>query len=365
MSFFSSKKAPTKYRLIVDLEPQSVGLGLALQGSTALEFIDRQYISYGQRPDFRQMQAKLAALLKSMLQGTITSYMANGEIASILCIHSAAWSIAETHTVDLQFPKPVKVQEKLIIDSVRAHRNDHVVKAQSNNLELVYHRIQKVRLNGYYADVPWDKSAQNISCDVVEGYIDASMKKFCEDVLLHYEAPLTHVPEAFIVTHAAAACMPEHEDALLVHIAGETTEVVYGNRMQLKQSASSPAGITGIIRDVAAFTHGDESLAFSHINMAARAVRIPTKKEQTVIAQAVAAWRNEFVKAVNAVCADHVPEQILFFSSVHDMAIAEYMLQQCALETWSNKKHQIINLFGKKSFQHDFMIAAGALYVVE
>jgi hypothetical protein len=338
MSFFSKKKAPAHYRLIVDIEPHSIGLGLTLGSASKLEFIDRQYVAYEKRPTMKQMQSKLTALLKEMLRTSIAPYLNGAGIGSILCIHSAAWSIAETHTVDLQFPKAVKVQEKLILESVRNHRLEGVVNAEQNNLELVYHHMQKVRLNGYPTEHPWDKLAQNVSCDLVEGYVDTSMKKLAENLLLQYEAKLTHVPEGFVAINAAKEVIPEVGKVLVVHVEGETTEIILAD---------------------------DKALAFSHVSLAVKGTRIPTKKEQAAINDAIDAWRNNFIKGAHAVCGDNMPEKIFFFSATHDMHIVEHMLTSNKITAWSNKKHEIINLFGKKSFQHDFMIAAGALYVVE
>ncbi len=99
--------------------------------------------------------------------------------------------------------------------------------------------------------------------------------------------------------------------------------------------------------------------------MAAQGSRLPTKKETAIINDAIEMWRNNFLKGVQAICGINVPEQIMFFSAIHDMNIAAYMLDPEKINAWSGKKHVITNLYGKKSFQHDFMIAAGANYIVK
>jgi hypothetical protein len=222
-----------------------------------------------------------------------------------------------------------------------------------------------VRLNGYHTALPWGKVAQNISCDLVEGYIDESMRKMYEDVLLRFVPRLTHVPEAFVVMNAARTIVPEARDLLVVHLGGETTEIMLGDQEHLKRSASVPSGISSILRSIADLSHGDYEIAFSHLNMAARGSRLPTKKEQVAITDAIKVWKNDFLKTVHVTCGDNVPEQICFFTAMHDMKIAEYMLDTKDISGWSGKKHELVNLFGKKTFQHDLIIAAGANYVVE
>lgn len=365
MSFFSSKKAPMQYRLIIDIEPNSVGWGLVLPGSTKLEYVDRLYVAYEKQPTLKQIQSKLSRVLKDIVTNAVPRQLNGGVIASGLCIHASAWSVAETHIIDLTFPKLVKLEEKLVVESVRNHRSGAVSNASQNNLELVYHQVQHVRLNGYPVQDPWGKITQNISCDLIEGYIDQTMRVFCDDILLSHVPHMTHVPEAFVSAGAAQEIDPAISDFLLVHVGGETTEITYSLEGHIQKTASVPSGISPIVRKVSEYVHDDMKLAFSHVTLAARGSRIPTKKEQQIIETEVNAWRDALITGVHAVCGDNVPEHIIFFSAFHEMGIAEYMLNTDKITAWSNKKHQLINMFGKKSFQHDAMIAAGALYIVK
>jgi hypothetical protein len=365
MSFFSSKNAPVQYRLIIDIEPNSVGWGLVLPESTKLEYVDRLYIAYDKRPTLKQIQTKLSRVLKDIITNAVPRQLNGGVIASGLCIHASAWSVAETHVIDLTFPKPVKLEEKLVIESVRNHRSGAVSNASQSNLELVYHQVQRVRLNGYPVEHPWGKIIQNISCDLIEGYVDKEMREFCDDILLSHVPHITHVPEAFVSAVASNELELPTKDLLLVHVGGETTEITYVLNDHIQKTASVPTGISPIIREVSESVHGDMNLAFSHVATAARGARIPTKKEQAVIEAEINSWRDAFIEGVHAVCGDNVPEHIVYFSAFHDMKIVEYMLTTDRITAWSNKQHVLVNIFGKKTFQHDFMIAAGALYIVK
>lgn len=365
MSFFSSKKSAVQFRLIVDVQPNSIGVGITHPESSELKYIDRQYVAYGRRPTARQMQSKLSDMLAAMMQTKVMPFIASGRIASVLCLHSSAWCIAETHTVDLHFPRPMRITEDLVVKSVNKHRAGRDAHSNIDDGELVYHHIQKVRLNGYSTDHPWNKTAQFVSCDFIEGYVDRTMKRLCDAALLRYGTSVVHVPEAFVITEMARQTFPKIDQLFIVYMGGETTEIMYGDRYHLRRSASAPVGIAGIVRKVAAVIHDNNEVAFSHIRTAVKGNRMPTKKEQSAISDAVNDWRNAFLKAVHMVCGNCVPEKVLFLSSLHDTDIAEYLITDKKLSVWSGKEHEVINLFGKKSFQHDAMIAAGASYVVK
>ena len=365
MSFFSRKKDVAHYRLIVNLEPHSVGIGLTKAHSSKIEYIDRQYISYSGKPSLHHVQAKVKALAKHMLHTKVIPFIGNGKISSGLCIHSSTWSIAEAHTLDMHFPKPVKVTERLVAEKIQHHRTHSSEQAGLRNLELVYHHVQNIRLNGYNAPKPFGNTASHISCDLIEGFIDTSMKKVSEEIILTYTNTLTHVPEGFIIMNAAQHVLPQHKDVLIVHGDKETTEIMLGEGDHMRRAASSPIGIHHIIRSLAASVHGDDKVAFSHLHMAAKGSRILGRKEYVALERAVGEWRTAFLKTAHALCGENLPESIAFYAALQDMPIAEFLLKDEKIAVWSGKKHEITNLFGKKSFQHDLMIAAGALYVVE
>jgi hypothetical protein len=265
----------------------------------------------------------------------------------------------------MNFPKPLQIQEKIIIDSIRSKRSEATVKKEQQDLELVYHQIQKVKLNGYYAASPWGKTAQNISCDLIESYVDKSMRKICDDILLKFSPSVTHIPEAFISTNTVHFVFPNMNDFLLIHIGGETTEITHCIKEHIQRTASCPSGVSSIIRSVAELLKSNFSLAFSHVAMAAKGYRISTKKEQVVIDKSVENWRGDLIGGISAVCGNNVPENILFFSAQHDSHITEFMIDENKLSAWSNKKHVLTNISIKNTFRQDIMIAAGAQYIVE
>lgn len=362
MSFFASKSSATQYRLIVSFEPHSVAVGLTLINSSKLEYIDRHFITYGKRPSMKQMQTRLSAIFREVMIKLLRS-ISNYKIVGITCIHSSAWSLAETHAVDLQFQNPTKILEKSIIENVHKYRSKNILSIEG--LELVYHHIQKIKINGYYSENPWGKMAQCLSCDLIEGYVDTMMKKFAEDELLRYAPSVVHVPEGFVILNAARSIISDQDEVLIVHVGGETTELILASKDFLKQTASIPMGISSLVRASAGFLHGNEALALSHISLAAKGYRIPTKKEQVAIKNCVEDWRNNFFSVTHVLCNNNIPEHIYYFAAVHNSSTAQFMLDPQKIAALSGKKHKIERLFGKKTFQHDFIIAAGANYIVE
>jgi hypothetical protein len=371
MGFFSSKK-PTSYcTLIADISPNSIGLGVAeiKAGKTTLIYTNREYISYAKAPTLDQMSTKISALLKNMLLVVRKKYV----LTKSCVVHSSAWSISGTHTVDMELPKPIKADEKFVMEEIAKHRTSKIAQ---EGLTLVYYHIQRVRLNGYVVVDPWGKLAQHISCDVVQASIDTKIKNLIDDILLPSVHDISHIPESIATLNAVRYLVPDMNKTLLVHIGGETTEVVYGGIDMLAGSGSTPAGIYTVLRALEKTTGHDTELAFSHLIMSIRESRLPTQKEQTLIENSFEEWRKKLYRAMHAVCGNNaMPQDIVVFAVPHYMPIAMKLMDSKKLTLWTGRDHHVVNILDRNNsnfliptnvgIMHDFMIAVGAFYVVQ
>lgn len=372
MGFFnSSKRKEIKASLIVDISPHSIAIGIILRGEKAmphLAYMHREYVTYGRKPSVKEISQKLSKLLVKIIETEIIGFVKNFSskdsklsIVDSYIMHSLAWSHSVVRKLIIDHDSEILITKENL-DRIA----EETAKKQSDTkgMLLLSRIISDIDLNGYDVKNPWNKKAKKLSLTATETYIDESMIKLVENAIeKRIKLKFIHTSEGYAAYEVMKYTHPEHKELVMIHVGGETTEMVMIENGVLKAASSVPYGVHTLCRIWGTGKEHDQEIAYSHIIAALSKTRAFTKSEKSNFDAEIKKWQLAIEESLHTMSKGlPLPSDLYLVSLPHYRLIAEAIIKDESFLVWSEKNHIVRSVYEEPHPSNLYTVEKGALY---
>jgi hypothetical protein len=249
---------------VVDVGSGSVGMGVALVGSTGpaeLILAERGVLSLEHRTP-EHIASDVTGLLASVGGKVFTAYTSDlqkqyGRIRTAEVVIRAPWTRSASVSAESRFKEDVHITQQTIADLAQEALKKATEIEQSALLEA---NVVRVELNGYATANPTGKKAHSIAVRALVSDVDVHIRQMVSE---HIQR-LCGVQEPTIRsgTRAMLSMIREHSDisrsALILDLTGEATNVIVMRKGISVEHALIPVGTRSILERVAGNKLPDE-----------------------------------------------------------------------------------------------------------
>ena len=246
-----SKRGESSYGVIIDVGSGSIGVGIVSSNKEyevpRILFTHREPLRVGKKPTTKERvramrQALFAAVLELSHTGLRELYKSHRHvtIGRILVVCSAPWSNTATQIVHFEDKEPFSVTkewtDELIKNAeskVRKEIRDiepqqalHIL--SESGVKVVEKTIVEIKLNGYSVVDPYEKKARELELAHISGLVSSFVIDAIKDIK-SADLPLSDVDlhtYALVLYCVFRDMYPHTNDALIIDISGEATEMM-------------------------------------------------------------------------------------------------------------------------------------------
>ncbi len=373
MSFFSNEPRNTLLStLILDISSHSIGVALVSkpkEGLPEIFYAHREYVSYEKKPTAKQIQSKILLLIKDIFENHLIPTIAGfrtKEIAykinHVYVMHSLAWSFSTTRHIEVTFEKEVVVTEEMLCKL--ALENANADKDATANMKLISRFMSDVRLNGYKIKNPWGKKTKKLFTTSSETYIDQTMIKLVEEeIWKRTHSIIEHTPESYNILETLRNDLKEDDFKSIVHLGGETTEVILIVNKQCRSTISIPYGVNSLCREVGIEEESDHHIAYAHITGALSKKRSFKKSERAAYDAASLEWKGKIWKAIHdLVEGGSMPATLYIVSLPHHEPIAKEVCNENSYKEFSQLNNAEVIMYNSMDLKGFYNVRSGVSY---
>jgi len=271
-----NKKPETiKNNLIFDIDSSTVGVGLFefgydIRGQCIhvreLATI-RESITDGRLYPFEEFWQRAQSTLRKVAEKIHLQSLI--PLGNIYCNVSSPWASAQKRTIKYSKNKPFILTQKLadqLIEKELASSLKNNLDYHNHDVDFIDRKTIAARSNGYSVRNPISKEMSDLEIDSLVTVVSTKTKKVFEHVIekVFHRTPL-FTSNIFIAYNNVQKTLPHQNDAIVVDVSGEMTEVIIIKNDHLSLIGTLPVGINHLLRDTSSYV-GD-SLAKTQKNI--------------------------------------------------------------------------------------------------
>lgn len=176
-------------------------------------------------------------------------------IENIYCNISSPWASAQKRTIHYSKNKPFIFTQELADELIQKEITSSLKKNldyHNHDVDLIDRKTIAVRANGYNSRNPIGKEMSELEIDSLVTVMSKETKETFEHII---EKVFHRLPEftsnIFVSYNDSQKSLPNEDDAIIIDVAGEITEIMIVNNDYLDIIGTLPNGIHHIIRDTA------------------------------------------------------------------------------------------------------------------
>lgn len=335
MGFFS--KSDKEFVLVFDVGNGSVGVAVAEvfsekngEGKAQLKEIYRESIPFQEHLRFDRFMNTASRAVEAAARKV------KGElkypVKKAYLILASPWYASQTRVVNLKkkesFVFTEEMFETLISRESESFRKEYIDEKASktkpeNNLSLIEQHVVQLKCNGYEIEDPFGKKVKTVEMplylsvapQIVLDSFGGAVRTIFPDIKINFGT----FPLAYFF--AAREIYPKFDDALLVDVSGEVTDIAFVWNGALLEIASFPIGRNTIFRRLSSVLHrpAEEIISLFSIANKEGVSKDVNKKIESALEKVVESWTVSFEKAL-AKLADtfYLPDEV-FLTADGDM----------------------------------------------
>jgi len=253
---FSSKKSAKKLIAVFDISSGSIGGALAKIPADEnihpeIIFSTRNIISGEHDLDFNLfLNLTLKTLQRTAQELLETRIGAPSEIHVML---SAPWSTSHKRIIDFEKREEFKFTDKLL-EQLLAKDSDpdlsrEVQFSGMGDLNVFEREMMRVKLNGYPILNPVNQESRHAEVEIWSSAVSSDVKsKFIESINRVFSVEPTFHSSIFSLYKLTKGLYPNEDNAIIIDIGGETTEIGIVKNDVLEQFATFPIGENEMLR---------------------------------------------------------------------------------------------------------------------
>ncbi|MCA9352556.1 cell division FtsA domain-containing protein [Patescibacteria group bacterium] len=256
----SKKIATIEHVIVFDIDSTSVGASVVRCGKDVsgalLErnelFSLRKYITNGNEYPFERFFHQTLQTLKSVAQETQLHALV--PVQKVLVNVAVPWSSVQKQIITYQKKKPFIVTE-VLLDELLAQRTagmfEHNREFIEHDVEVVDHRVLDVYGNGYPLRNAIGKEMSYLELHTLASVMSRETKQtFTKTVEAVFHQTPEFVSNTFVCYQGVQSYLPHVNNAIVVDISGEVTEVLVIRDDHLENMGSIPVGLHHMIRSL-------------------------------------------------------------------------------------------------------------------
>lgn len=268
----SSKK---KSIAIFDISSGSVGGTIVSYPSDKkiapeIIFSVRNEMSSGERMQFSQFLEEILKLLNK----TALEISSHGEVVidDIYCFFTSPWATLHKNEIESEsrenFVITEKVIEKLLEKDGNTNTNQDPQFFEHSDMITVERNITGVELNGYRAEKYLNQKAKNIKIYTLDLLMSKNIKSVFEKTIEDVFLRTPNIKSSMLILNIATELLhTEINDAVIIDIGNEMTEIGIADEDKISRLASFPYGENNFKRAIAAGLNIDTGEARSLYKM--------------------------------------------------------------------------------------------------
>jgi hypothetical protein len=277
--FSSSNKKYTE--LICDIGNKSVGIALVEytfgENTPNIIFSERLYSNSRREKDLENTLSVLTKDLNVLLYNVLSHSVINKiKPDKIYCFYSSPWYVAQTHILKVKQVEPLVFTQQ-VLNKILEETEHHFLSSKDNksssvetsNLVLAEKRVTNVKLNGYSTHNPFGKKAKEIEVSVFLSAILEETGLLVEDSIkrIWKNIPIEHHTFPVASFSILKTVFNTFGSFLLVHIAGDVTDLSLVHDNKILDTVSFPMGKVSIVERIEKECNLDYELALSAFSM--------------------------------------------------------------------------------------------------
>ncbi len=393
MGFFS--KNNKEFVLLFDVGNGSIGVAVAEISNNKNNVIDkgtlkeihRENIPFQEHLRFDRFTKTVAKSIENATKKIKEDL--NYPIKKAYLILASPWYASQTRVVNLRKRDPFIFTEELFLELVKkesnAFKNEHIKgrfkkAAEEDNLVLIEQHIVQLKCNGYETENPFGKKVKTIEMplylSVAPEIVLEAFSTSVKNVFPKIEIVFGTFPLAYFF--AARELYPKFDDALLVDVSGEVTDIAFVLNGALLEITSFPLGRNTIFRRLSSSLHrpAEEIISLLGAFFKGKTSQEVSLKMEKAFSEVFDSWVVSFEKSL-AKLADtfYLPDQVFLTS---DDDIKKWLVDGIKKESFSQyvmthtpfsvvDTNNLFNTRGKHIFEKeeiDTFLGIGVFYII-
>jgi hypothetical protein len=347
MSLFEFKtKGNKNLTALFDIESGSVGVALiqtpeqhAPFAKPKMLWVDREEFVFHENISWNRLVNSMYRALEIVLERLnqkgfpeilkILKSKSKLHPGKIVCIFSSPWYSSETKLLHIRRNEPFLINEAFF-KKIQQETSDIIKnepsqsKSQTKESKSEYHCVEQaitsIKLNGYEIIKPLGKKARNVDIAVFISKMHTQVAEKVAEILnpMFSYSPISINSCSLVLFTTLRNLFPTQDDALIMHITGEVTDLSIYKKGVLLETVSFPFGAHSIMRSASIIAQISPTQLRSFVNMSERGDDFGPlqSKAQKALIQAHDDWVMHFKKAL-AHMNDEIgflPQQVFIFS---------------------------------------------------
>ncbi|MFT6361310.1 MAG: hypothetical protein ACJA2Z_000289 [Candidatus Paceibacteria bacterium] len=350
--------------ILFDIDSSSVGATLVRHGKNSDSilikreelFSLRKNITNGNEYPFDRFFDLTCATLRKVADEILLQSLIH--IDTIYVNVSTPWMSAQKRVINYEKKKPFIFTKELadeLVEKEIASSFDHNIDYAKHDVDLIDRRIVDVYANGYPTRNALGKEMSQVEIHTLTSVMSKKTKQTFSGILEQvFHRDVTFVSNTFINYQSAQTLLPDINNAIVVDLAGEVTDVLLVKDDHLLQVGSIPVGTHHIVRTLR------DTLKIS-INKAHSLLRLRNDNHldeayadslENALSQAFTLWFKEFFNLLDRYAQSGVlPHTIVLKADTQTLSwVEEQILKQdhLAEHMHAGSKIEIITLFNNK-----------------
>jgi cell division ATPase FtsA len=392
MGFFS--KNDKEFVLLFDIGNGSIGVAVAeisdnknILNKAKLVEVYRETIPFQEHLRFDHFTKTVAKSIENAAKRVQAELKYPIEKAYLIL--ASPWYASQTRVVNLRKSESFTFTEELFAEMIKKEsddfKNEHIKgrfkkAAKEDNLVLIEQHVVQLKCNGYEIEDPFDKKVKTIEMPlylsvapqvVLEAFVSAIKNVFPKIDIVFGTFPLAYF-------FAARELYPKFDDALLVDVSGEVTDIAFVLNGALLEITSFPLGRNTIFRRLSSSLHrpAEEIISLLSTFFTGKTNKEMSIKIEKAFAEIADSWVVSFEKALEKLADTfYLPDQVFLTA---DDDIKKWLVEGIKKESFSQyvmthtpfsvvDTNTLFNARGKHIFEKgevDVFLGIGAFYII-
>jgi len=242
-------------------------------------------------------------------------------IGAVHYILSSPWIISQAKTLEISFPKEIKLTKHSLQPAITEERNK-ITGNEADQLSVIEEKVFDIRVSGY--SVPnWEgRKAKQVDISFVVSVAGSRViERLREAVRRVTNTHIEFHSSLLLQTIGIQKVLPHHSSYSLIHVHGELTDVVIIHKHSCIFFGSFPLGVYGLIRKLSKATKTDIHTAQSLLTLYMDGHLDPSHAASTqkIINEVSHLWMSELEKLlVQAGLSTPLPPETIISARSHD-----------------------------------------------
>jgi hypothetical protein len=268
MKLFSSSQKKKTTSLVVDLQEESIGLAVVVvsnQEAPVVAHAKRWYLD--PQEDLSNVLENTERLLDTSLR---TFFKENLPILdTVHCVVHPVWYETYIRTARFTQEKKFTVTSRMLASLHEKEQDDIAEKEIGENDTIFKSHIAGVRINGYVAEQPIEKTkANSVEADIVVYSFHSELEKLFSGIIArHTPLPVVFIPFTTVAYTTIRDLFPHTENSLVSMVSAQLTELVSVQDGGIEAAANISLGRHTTIKELSLCLKQDIAKTFSILSM--------------------------------------------------------------------------------------------------